>query len=198
MAKSSKASSKAAPKAEIELPLANPYLAAGLAWLVPGLGHAYLRRRGRGFIFFGVVVSALLIGVAIQGELPWYFSSSPLATLATLGALGSGLPCLILRLAFDYTGDMTAAGFEYGRAFIIGAGIMNLLLVLDAWDICWGKELPRARPVAADDFSGGDDVEDSDAAAGPENPGQKGSGKKSAKKSARKSSKKRADQEAST
>lgn len=124
-------------------PLADPWLTGFLAWLVPGLGHAFLGRRGRGLFFFAVILAALLIGVAIDGRLPWHFDGSPLAMLATLGALGSGLPCLILHFGFGYQGDMTAAGFEYGGAFILSAGLMNLLLVLDAWDIVWGKELPR-------------------------------------------------------
>ena len=132
-------------KADVPVPVANPHLAALLAWLIPGAGHFYLGRRGRGAIFFAIVVSALAIGVAINGHLPWQFSNSPLAMLATLGALGSGLPCLCLKLVLGYSGDMTAAGYEYGKAFILTAGLMNLLLVLDAWDIAWGKE-----SVAAD------------------------------------------------
>ena len=76
----------------------------------------------------------------LDGRLPWQFSNAPLTTLATLGALGSGLPCLILKIGLGYEGDMTAAGYEYGGAFILTAGLMNLLLVLDVWDIAWGKE----------------------------------------------------------
>ena len=33
-----------------------------------------------------------------------------------------------------------AAGYEYGTAFLLTAGLMNLLLVLDAWDIARGKK----------------------------------------------------------
>lgn len=121
-------------------PVANPFVTAGLALLIPGAGHFFLNRRGRAMVYFLIVLSALAIGVSIDGRLPWQFSNAPLATLATLGALGSGLPCLLLRFGFNYTGDMSAAGYEYGGAFILTAGLMNLLLVLDAWDIALGKE----------------------------------------------------------
>lgn len=122
------------------VPRVNPYLAAAFAWLVPGGGHFALSRRGRGMTFFVIILLCLGIGVSLDGRLPWQFANAPLTTLATLGALGSGLPCLMLRLGFGYEGDMTAAGYEYGGAFILTAGLMNLLLVLDAWDIAWGKE----------------------------------------------------------
>ena len=132
-------SSKSEPQ---YVPIANPYVAAFLAWLIPGAGHAFVGRRGRGLIFFAVVMVSIGIGVSLNGRLPWQFSNAPLTTLATLGALGSGLPCVVLRLALDYTGDMKAAGYEYGGAFILTAGLMNLLLVLDAWDIALGRERP--------------------------------------------------------
>jgi len=32
------------------------------------------------------------------------------------------------------------AGFEYGTAFLLTAGLMNLLLVMDAWDIARGRK----------------------------------------------------------
>lgn len=141
-------------------PLADPWLTIGLAWFVPGLGHAFLGRRGRGLVFFCIILAALLIGVIIEGRLPWQFSGSPLSILASLGALGSGLLCLILRFGFGYEGDMTAAGYEYGGAFILSAGLMNLLLVLDAWDIVWGKEL--ASPDEPTDEATADDTSETE------------------------------------
>ena len=97
-------------KTDATAPIGNPYLAAGLAWLIPGAGHVYLSRRGRGVAFFAIVLASLGVGVSIDGGLPWQFSDAPLATLATLGALGSGLPCLFLRLVVGVYG-----GHDSGR-----------------------------------------------------------------------------------
>ena len=36
----------------IEIDLKEPWLAALLAWLVPGLGHIYQGRTGKGILFF--------------------------------------------------------------------------------------------------------------------------------------------------
>ena len=41
----------------------------------------------------------------------------------------------VARWGFGYTGDLEGPGFEYGSAFILTAGLMNLLLILDALDI---------------------------------------------------------------
>lgn len=143
----------------VELPLATPWLAVVSAWLLPGLGHAILGRRGRAALFFGLCLAMFAIGVAIDGRLPWAFSGSPLTRLATLGGMGLGLPYLAAHLLFGYEGDVTAAGYEYGGAFIVTAGLMNLLLVLDVWDICWGKELPLDDPDLADDRDLADETE---------------------------------------
>ena len=121
-------------------PVGNPYLAVFLAWVLPGAGHLYLRRWRRGLAFLALVSAALIIGHQLEGRLPWVFSGSPLAVLATLGGLGSGGPYLFLRLGLGFSGNVEAAGFEYGGAFILTAGLMNLLLVLDAWDISTGRK----------------------------------------------------------
>jgi len=64
----------------------------------------------------------------------------PLSVLGTIGAMGMGIPYFVLRYGFGYEGDVVGAGFEYGTAFLLTAGLMNLLLVLDVWDISRGKK----------------------------------------------------------
>jgi hypothetical protein len=120
--------------------IANPLLAGVLAWLVPGMGHVYLKRRLRGLIFFVVVLATLLVGWHLEGNLPRRLPNQPLSYLATAGAIGMGVPYFLLRYGLHYEGNLVAAGFEYGSAFILTAGLMNLLLVLDAWDIASGKK----------------------------------------------------------
>lgn len=129
-----KTESVAAP----ERPAANPHLAAVLAWVLPGAGHLYLRRPARAAAFFALVLLSLVMGCTLDGNLYQQLGGSPLASLATLACMGMGLPYFILRFAIGYTGDILTAGYEYGSAFILSAGLMNLLLVLDAWDIARG------------------------------------------------------------
>jgi len=120
--------------------VANPLLAAFLAWIVPGAGHLMLRKTRRAGLFFALVVVALWIGCHLHGNLYTPVAGQPLTFLATLGCMGLGIPYFVLRYFVGYHGDFVAAGFEYGTAFILTAGLMNLLLVLDAWDIALGKK----------------------------------------------------------
>jgi hypothetical protein len=128
----------AAPAAEASGP--SPLFALALALLFPGLGHAFLGRRGRAAIFALVVLCAIVTGVLLQGNLWTPIQGRPLTWLATLGAMGMGLPYFLLLHAWHYRGDLTAPGYEYGTAFLLGAGLMNLLLVLDVWDIANGRK----------------------------------------------------------
>jgi hypothetical protein len=140
------ASSPASPETDPEtspeaaLPAAQLVMALALAWLVPGLGHVYLKRIGRGLFFFALVLLTLIIGCALSGSLYRPIAGQPLTYLATLGSMGVGIPFFVLRYGMGYEGMQEATGFEYGTAFLLTAGLMNLLLVLDVWDIGTGAK----------------------------------------------------------
>ena len=121
-------------------PAGNPVLAAALAWLIPGLGHIYLKRWRRGLAFLLLIVVSVVTGCVLDGNLYRVAPNQPLTLLATAGALGMGVPYLVLRWGMGYAGDILSPGFEYGTAFLLTAGLMNWLLVLDAWDIARGKK----------------------------------------------------------
>jgi hypothetical protein len=117
-----------------------PLVAALLAWVVPGLGHLYLGRRGRAIAFCLIILISLATGLALDGNLYRVVPGQPLSFFATLGTMGMGLPYFVARWAFGYTGDLEGPGYEYGSAFILTAGLMNLLLILDALDIARGMK----------------------------------------------------------
>jgi hypothetical protein len=129
-----------APPPAPDRPQGNPVVAMLSAWLVPGLGHFYLKRRLRGLAFFVLVIASLLIGVRLDGNLYQVVAGQPLTILATLGSMGMGFPYFLLRYGLHYQGDVMGAGYEYGTAFLLTAGLMNLLLVLDTLDIVRGKK----------------------------------------------------------
>jgi hypothetical protein len=118
----------------------NAVVAVLSAWLVPGLGHVYLKRPLRGIVFFALVVASILIGCQLEGNLYKVDPSQPLTLLATFASMGMGFIYFLLRYALHYQGNIMGAGYEYGTAFLLTAGLMNLLLVLDAWDIVRGKK----------------------------------------------------------
>ncbi len=114
--------------------------AAVAAWLVPGAGHLLLGRKRRAAAFLVIVMSALVIGLALDGNLYRVEPDRPLTLLLTLGSMGLGGPYLFLRFVAGYSGQVVAPGFEYGSAFIVTAGLMNMLLVLDVLDIVRGRK----------------------------------------------------------
>lgn len=122
-------------------PRGSRVVAVILAWVFPGLGHAYLGRRGRGALYAAIVTSAFLLGLAYHGRLYTREPEHPLSILATFACYGAGILNLAARWLLDSIGgDILSPTFEYGCAFILTAGMMNLLLMLDAYDIARGKK----------------------------------------------------------
>ena len=119
---------------------ARSLIAPLLAWLVPGAGHFFLGRRGRALAFACIVLVGALVGTMLAGNLYRIQDGQPLSVLGTFAAMGMGLPYFLLRFAVGYSGDIVASGYEYGTAFLLTAGLMNWLLVLDCWDIALGRK----------------------------------------------------------
>ncbi len=112
-----------------------------LAWLVPGLGHFYLGRRKTAAAFALIVTLAFVAGLSFQGRLYTVEAGQPLTILATFAVYGAGLLNLAARLFSDNPGGaILATTYEYGCAYLLTSGLMNLLLVLDAWDIASGRK----------------------------------------------------------
>jgi hypothetical protein len=112
-----------------------------LAWLVPGLGHYYLGRRKTAIAFAAIVAVTFLLGLSFQGRLYTVEEGQPLTILATFAVYGAGLLNLAARVLSENPGGMIlSTTYEYGCAYLLTAGLMNLLLVLDAHDIASGKK----------------------------------------------------------
>ncbi len=115
-------------------------LAVLVAWLLPGAGHVMLGRHARGAAFLTIILICLVLGVKLEGNLYRVLPDRPLSVLATAASMGVGAPYFLLRFGAGYEGTIRSPGYEYGTAFILTAGLMNLLLVLDVWDIARGRK----------------------------------------------------------
>lgn len=105
-----------------------------LAFLFPGAGHFYLGRRSRALIFATVVLLMFVFGLMLEGKLYVPERGKPLTLLASIASMGIGIPYLIARM-IGSLGELHSMTYEYGTAFTLTAGLMNLLLVLDSFDI---------------------------------------------------------------
>ena len=110
------------------------------SWAVPGAGHLWLGRRGKGLVFLVALPLMFTIGLAIRGRLFPFDLSDPLVALAAVADLGIGLTYVIAGVLGFGGGDVRAVTYEYGNAFLIVAGLLNLLVIIDAYDIALGRK----------------------------------------------------------
>jgi hypothetical protein len=116
-------------------------VAVALAWLFPGLGHWSLGRRRIAIAFALIVTATFLLGLSFEGRLYSPDRSQPLTFLATFAVYGAGLLNILARLFSENPGgSILSVTYEYGCAFLLTGGLMNLLLMLDAWDIASGRK----------------------------------------------------------
>jgi len=110
------------------------------AWAVPGAGHLWLGRAQKGLSLFVLLTVMFAFGLWIEGRLFPFEFADPLVGLAALADLGVGLPYFLAKALGAGVGQAVAATYEYGNTFVIVAGLLNMLAVLDAYDISQGRK----------------------------------------------------------
>jgi len=127
-------------------------------WAVPGLGHVLLGRFRRGLIFAAIILVCFALGLLHDGRLSLRDREQPfLSTLQVLANAGAGVPDILARwsvyggLVYALPRDESYPEHEtrntilrhrarsslslYGTAYLWTAGLMNLLLLFDVWDL---------------------------------------------------------------
>jgi hypothetical protein len=121
-------------------PSINPTLVSIAAWIVPGAGHLWRGRRQKGLVFLVALPLMFATGLWLNGRIFPFELTQPLVGLAAIAALGTGWPFFVAKLMGFGQGVVTAASYEYGNTFVIVAGLLNMLIVLDAYDISLGRK----------------------------------------------------------
>jgi hypothetical protein len=114
-------------------------LVCALAWVIPGAGHLVQGRRQKGLIFLIALPLMFAAGLWLEGRLFPLEMSDPLVFLGGIANRGIGAPYLIARMMDAGLGTVTAASYEYGNTFLMTAGLLNFLVILDAFDIAKGR-----------------------------------------------------------
>lgn len=109
------------------------------AWALPGAGHLWLGRRQKGLTFLVTLLSMFVFGLWLEGRL-FPFEWPPLVALMALADVGIGLPYVVARAAGAGGGRVVAMTYEYGNTFMIVAGLLNVLVVFDAYDVAAGRK----------------------------------------------------------
>jgi hypothetical protein len=107
---------------------------------LPGAGHIWQARWQKGFVFLAALPLMFATGLLLHGRLFPFEIAQPLVALAALATLGNGMPYLIAKVLGFGQGVVTAASYEYGNTFVIVAGLLNMLVVIDAFDIALGRK----------------------------------------------------------
>jgi len=118
------------------------------AWLVPGVGHLIIKRPIRAALMGGSVWICFFIGLAMGGHMfdlsTGQGSGAILQVPPMIANLGSGvlyIVCWVMGIGFaDDPVQAARATYEYGNTFLLIAGLLNYLTMLDAFDIAAGRK----------------------------------------------------------
>ena len=115
-----------------------------LGWLIPGGGHFLLRRSARGALVFVSVIVMFLLGLAMRGA---FFTPQPGDTLTMIIYYGGFVAHIMsgalyfIAVALGYNQpDVAGHVYDYGAKFLVGAGLLNILALVDAYEIASGRK----------------------------------------------------------
>ena len=127
-----------------KVPITSWLPVVGLAWLVPGGGHFMLKRTTRGLLLSGCVLIAFLAGLMMRGAFFTPQSGDLFTTLIYWGGFIGNLSSGILYLLAGWMGysqaDVAGHVHDYGTKFLVAAGLMNILAMVDAFEIATGRK----------------------------------------------------------
>jgi hypothetical protein len=118
--------------------------AVALGWLIPGGGHFFLKRNGRGLLLLLAITSMFLCGLMMRGYMFLPASGDLLTTLINTGGFVGDIASGILYLMSVWLGynqvDTPGAVHDYGTKFLVVAGLLNILAMVDAFEIATGRK----------------------------------------------------------
>ncbi|MEZ6037450.1 MAG: DUF6677 family protein [Planctomycetota bacterium] len=138
-------------------PTAHPALCAALSWLVPGLGHAKAGQKDKGVLMGLAVLAVFALGLLVSGgravdradNAVWWIGQnlfgggSLFASLVTAPMRGEGVPL----------------DLDLGVVLCTVAGLMNLVVMVDAFTVAERSVFPVVAPGDGDRGDGrGDEV----------------------------------------
>ena len=115
-----------------------------LGWLIPGAGHLLLKRTGRGVLLLVAVTGMFVCGLMMRGAMFHPQTGDLLTTLINTGGFIGDVCSGLLYLLSVWLGynqpDMAGHVHDYGTKFLVTAGLLNILAMVDAFDIAAGRK----------------------------------------------------------
>ena len=115
-----------------------------LGWLIPGGGHFLLKRTGRGALLATSVTVMFVCGLMMQGTMYQPQTGDLLTTLLNTGGFIGNVCSGILYLLSVWFGynqpDVAGHVHDYGTKFLVAAGLLNILAMVDIFEIAMGRK----------------------------------------------------------
>ncbi len=116
-----------------------------LGWLVPGGGHFLLKRNGRGGLILASVTCMFVLGVMMRGALFIPQTSGDMLSILIntggyIGDMASGLLFFVTTWLGYSQLDIPGHVHDYGTKFLVTAGLLNILAMVDAYEIAGGRK----------------------------------------------------------
>jgi hypothetical protein len=115
-------------------------VAAIAGWLVPGLGHLLLRKWTKAAVYFICIGALAFAGLAMRGGVFSAGAEDLFDRLGFCADLGAGVFYFLAHQIQTAGPDVAHATGDYGTRLFAAAGMLNLLTVLEAYDIGRGGE----------------------------------------------------------
>jgi hypothetical protein len=118
------------------------FAAAVAGWFIPGLGHLLLRRWSKAVVYFLCIGGLAYAGLAMRGGIFGVNAEDLFDRLGFFAYLGAGIFYILSHFVQTAGPDVAHATGDYGTRLFAAAGMLNLLTVLEAYDIGRGGD-PR-------------------------------------------------------
>ena len=115
-----------------------------LAWLFPGIGHFYLNRRKHAALLLFAITGMFILGLMMRGRMFEPESADLFNTVVNYGGYFGDLCNGALYFLAGWLGYsqevLPGAAPDYGTKFLVCAGLLNLLAVVDVYEIATGAK----------------------------------------------------------
>ncbi len=115
-----------------------------LAWLLPGAGHFYLKRWNRGALLLFAIVGMFVFGLLMRGRMFEPETGDLFTTVVNWGGYFGDLATGSLYFLSTWLGyeqeRLASAVADYGTKFLVCAGLLNVLAIIDAFEIAVGEK----------------------------------------------------------
>jgi hypothetical protein len=116
------------------------FIAPVAGWLIPGAGHLIQRRWIRGLLLLISVFVMFFLGLMMEGKVYSPNTGDILDILGFVGDIGAGGLYFLARGMDWGQGAIHKAVADYGTKYIIVAGLLNIICIVDAYHIAIGKK----------------------------------------------------------